>query len=124
MISPGSVVRVRRLGDVAWVVHSKMFDNKWKVVSKAVDGRGGAMYTSRIVGERYIVPLYDPPIFAVGDSVMHDGMAHTIVAVTDDHVVVRVPERSRSIGRGHYLRLAAGNTLELSLADLVLEDLR
>ena len=61
MIAPGAIVRVRRRGDIAFVVHSRAIDGGWRVISKAVDDRSRSAFSSVTVGAGDIIVVKDAP---------------------------------------------------------------
>ena len=121
----GSVVKCRQTGDTLWVVRHVGADGRLHLRGKQMGGRFGnrLMITARVAGAGDVIVISEPPIFEVGEQVLHDGMEHTITAVRDDHIVVEVPARSRSVGYGDFVLIAAGNTLEIPIPDLVLEEI-
>ena len=125
MIGPGAVVVCRQTGAVAWVVHSRMANGQqWKLVSKAVDHRGRAVFSGRTAGEGDVVLIAPAPTYEVGDAIEHDGLSYTVAADLGDSVEAVVPSRPRPLRGGGHLHIAAGNTITLSKSDLTLETLR
>ena len=119
-ITPGCIVRVHRQGDIAWVAVRREIDGRWRVQAKAVDGRGGDLFTSRTAGEGDIVLIRKAPIFAVDDVVEHNGAKLTVIADLGDRVKFSVPPSRYSTRYGN-LEVPGGNTVEIEKSDLVLE---
>ncbi len=120
MIAPGAIARVRRRGDIAFVVHSRALDGGWRVMSKAVDGKRRSAFSSLTVGTGDIVVVKDAPAYEVGTEVEHDGLQHTVLADRGGTVTFEVPvSRYRTRG-GSYTLIAAGNTITIAKSDLVL----
>ena len=74
----GSVVKCRQTGDTLWVVRHVGADGRLHLRGKQMGGRLGnrLMLTARVAGD--VIVISEPPIFEVGEQVLHDGMEHTI----------------------------------------------
>jgi len=123
MITPGSIVRVFKQGNTAWVVDSRGFDGRWKVVSKAVDGRNRSALSSLTVAEGDIVLIKEAPTYAVGAEVRYERVDHEVIEDLGELVRLSVPASSFPLRYGGALRRPSGNSAVISKANLVLESL-
>ena len=124
MIAPGALVLRRQTGAVAWVVHSRMADGRFKCISKGVDRVGHQLFSSRTAGPNEIVLVRDAPTYEAGTTVEHNGKSYTVASDNGDSLTLIVPVTRRPLRSGGYLRLAAGNLTTVSKSDLTLETLR
>jgi hypothetical protein len=146
MMAPGCVVKVRRQGDIAWVAERRLPGGEWRLVSKAVDHRGHAVFSGRTAGEGEVTLIAHAPTYAVGAEIEHNGLPHVVSRDLGDAVELVVPPHSykthggsssphgratRRGGvnprpphgkrRGSNLLIAGGNLVTISKSDLTLE---
>lgn len=115
MISPGAVVRDPR-GEL-WVAHSQTDDGRrWKCTRRLPDGR----FSCKIIGQGDLVEVTPAPEFEPGLSILVGGELHTVVRDLGGEIELRVPDRSRRLRGGDYLRVP-GNTVVIAKSDLVAE---
>ena len=124
MIAPGAIVRVRRRGDVAFVVHSSGIDGRWRVVSKTVYDERRSAFSSLTVGAGDTIVVEDAPTYEVGAAVEHEGWKHTASGDLGDQVELIVPASRRPLKGGGALYLPGANTITVGKSDLVLEQLK
>lgn len=124
MIASGAIVRVRRRGDIAFVVHSRGIDGRWRVVSKATDDRSSYAFSSLTVGAGDVIVVKDAPAYEVGAEAEHDGLKHTVSADLGDRVELVAPASRRILNGGGALHIPGGNTVLVAKSDLVLEQLK
>lgn len=145
-ISPGAIVVFRQTGLVAWVVHSRLADGRFKCVSEGVDPRGnGAVFNGRVVGEGDLMVVMPAPSYAVGDAIEQDGKSLIVAADLGDAVECVVPSHSHQLRggmtyrngtrrggcvrlpgprTGATLHIPGGNRVTLAKSDITLERLR
>jgi len=120
MISSGCIVRINRQGDILWVVHSRTTDGRWKCV-RSVNSWRGERFTSLSVGEGDVVLVAAAPVYEVGVAIMHNGIAHVVLADHGDAVELEVPSSRFPLKGGGALSILSGNVITLSKSDLALE---
>ena len=123
MISPGCVVRVHRHGDIAWVVASKMFDGRWRCISKAVGTKNGVAFNGLTAGEGDCVLVSPAPTFEPGAKVLYGGREHIVIEDKGEFVILSIPASSRALRGGGALSIPSGNSALIAKSDLVLEQL-
>jgi hypothetical protein len=120
MIQPGAIVTVRQTGSARWVAKRREPDGRWRVISKATDGRGRQRFSARIAGEGDLELVTDAPIFAVGASVTVNGREATVLEDRGETVTVFVPEKNYPHPTGVSLRVPASQA-DADKSDIVLE---
>ncbi len=123
MITTGAIVTVRKHGDIAFVVYSRMSDRRWRVISKALDERGREAFSGKVVGEGDITLIRATPTYEIGATVEHNGLSHTVSADLGEFVQLNVPSARHPLRGGGHLQTAAGNRTTVTKAELVLASL-
>jgi hypothetical protein len=100
MIGPGAIVVCRKTGATAWVAERHLSGGQWKLVSKAVDHRGRAVFSGRIAGEGNVVLIAPAPVYQEGATVEHNGVQHVIAADNGDSITLIVPATRRPLRGG------------------------
>ncbi len=124
MIAPGAIVRIRRRGDIAFVVQRRALDGGWRVMSKVVDDRSGSVFSGVTVGAGDVIVVKPAPTYEVGAEIEHGGLKHTVSADLGDCVELIAPAFSRPLKGGGALHVPGGNTVTVGKSDLVLEQLK
>jgi hypothetical protein len=123
MISPGAIVRVNRHANIAWVVHSKDLNGRWRCLSKKVDGLNRSALSTLIVGAGDMILIKEAPTYVVGAEVCYEQIDHTVIEDRGEFVKLAVPSSSFPLAHGGALERPSGNAAVISKANLVLEAL-
>lgn len=123
-ISAGAIVTVRQFGNVAWVVHRRVADGRFKCIGKAVDDRGGEALSSRTAGEGDVMLITPAPIYEAGTLIERGGVQYTVATDLGDHVELIVPATRFPLKGGGALHLPGGNTITVAKSALTVEALK
>lgn len=119
----GAVVRCYQTKNDLWVVRQHGPDGRLHLRGKRRYGRGWTRYTARVAGAGDVSVLAEPPTYPPGTELTHDGLPLVVIEDRGDTVVCSTSDMRTYFRDGTTLRVPGGNTIELSKADIVLEEL-
>ena len=128
MLQTGTIVTVHGLGDTLWAIKCREADGRYRVICRTTTPRWpkthGHFSSSRVVGEGELTLVAPAPVYEAGSTLAHEGVQYTVVADLDEHVELIVPASRRPLRGGGHLHIAAGSTLTLNKADIVIGELK
>jgi hypothetical protein len=119
-LSPGALATCRQTGSRLWVVKEPLPDNRFRLIGVRTDRRGGADYSTRISGAGDVQVFRDAEVYAVGNTINYEGLAHLVLEGRGDSIEVGVPKHGSPLSGGVVVHIPSDNVRIITKAQLAI----